>query len=261
MPRALHTAATGMMAQQLRIDVIAHNLSNVNTTGFKRSRLEFQDLLYQTLKLGGVGTTRQTEAPAGLQIGHGTRSVATQRNFSSGDLQNTENQLDIAIEGRGFLQVRLPSGELVYSRDGALKLDSQGQLVTSDGYPIEPPIVVPIDTLQINIGSDGLVTATTSARGQSTELGNIFLSHILNPGVLEAMGRNLYRMSTDAGETIVARPGEEGLGTLAQGFLESSNVRVVEEMIAMIVGQRAYEANSKVIQTADRMREDANRMR
>ena len=261
MPRALHTAATGMMAQQLRVDVIAHNLSNVNTTGFKRSRLEFQDLLYQTLKLGGVGSSAETENPTGLQIGHGTRPVATERNFSSGDLQATENQFDVAIEGSGFFQVRLPSGELVYSRAGAFKVDSRGQVVTADGYSLEPPIVVPQDTVQVNISSDGLVEAVTSARGQTTELGNIFLTHILNPGVLEAMGRNLYRMSTNSGETIVARPGEQGLGTLAQGFLESSNVRVVEEMIAMIVGQRAYEANSKVIQTSDRMLEDANRLR
>ena len=261
MPRALYTAATGMVAQQLNIDVIAHNLANINTTGFKRARLEFQDLLYQRMRVAGADSTQETEIPAGLQVGHGTRAVATERSFSNGALQNTENPLDIAIEGKGLFQVRLPGGEIAYTRAGSFKVDSRGQVVTADGFPLEPPLIVPRDVVQLTVGADGTVTGLTADRSAQMQVGAIELAHVLNTGALDPMGRNLYRVSGDPGDIRVARPGQDGVGTLTQGFLEGSNVRVVEEMISMILGQRAYEANSKVIQTADRMLEDANRLR
>ncbi len=261
MPRALFTAASGMVAQQLNIDNIAHNLANVNTTGFKRARLEFQDLLYQRMRIAGTGTSRDTEVPAGLQIGHGTRPVATERNFGSGPLQATETSTDFAVEGAGLFQVRLPSGELAYTRSGAFKIDSRGQIVTQDGFPMEPPVVLPTDVTDLAVGADGTITVLTANRTSNVQIGQIQLANLLNKGALEPMGRNLYRVTGDPGNVHVGSPGSDGFGTIAQGFLESSNVRVVEEMIALITGQRAYEASSKVIQTADRMLEDANRLR
>ncbi len=261
MPRALHTAATGMHAQQLKIDAIANNLANVNTTGFKRSRVEFQDLLYQNIRVSGVNSSSETEIPSGLQIGHGTRAVSTERNFSTGDLVNTENQLDLAIEGSGLFQVRMPGGDIAYTRAGNFKLDSRGQICTGDGYPLEPAIIVPEDAVGITVGSDGLVTATPASRETPIELGKIELANIVNTGAFEAMGRNLYRITGDPGAIKISNPGYDGFGTIAQGFLESSNVRVVEEMIQMIAGQRAYEASSKIIKASDQMLEETNRLR
>ncbi len=261
MPRALYTAATGMSAQQLKIDVIAHNLANINTTGFKRSRLEFQDLIYQNLRTAGAENSSETQNPVGLQIGHGVRPTATHLSMQNGDLQATENPLDLAIEGPGFFQVRLPGGELAYTRAGSMKVSSRGELVNSDGYAVEPPIIIPTDATAITVGTDGVVSAKTGGSGRDVQLGRIQLAQVFNPGSLEAMGRNLYRLSGDPGEVRVGNPGEDGLGALSQGYLEASNVKVVEELIAMIVGQRAYEANSKVISTADQMLDEANRLR
>jgi flagellar basal-body rod protein FlgG len=261
MSRALYTAATGMHAQQLKIDVIANNLANVNTDGYKRSRAEFQDLVYQTLRTAGSVNTQTVDVPVGIQVGLGVRPASTPKNFEQGDMKNTGNRLDVAIEGEGFLQVRLPSGEVAYSRSGALKVDVQGRLVTSEGYEIEPPITLPRDTTQLNIAKDGTVSVLTSTSDRELEVGQIQLANAVNKGAFESLGQNLYRMTGDTRDVQVGIPGTDGLGTLAQGFLEASNVRVVEEMIAMITGQRAYEANSKVIQTADRMMEETNRLR
>ena len=261
MSRALYTAATGMHAQQLKIDVIANNLANVNTDGYKRSRAEFQDLVYQTLRTAGSVNTQTVDVPVGIQVGLGVRPASTPKNFEQGDMKNTGNRLDVAIEGEGFLQIRLPSGEVAYTRNGALKVDVQGRLVTSEGYEIEPPITLPRDTTQLNIAKDGTISVLTSTSDRELEVGQLQLANAVNKGAFESLGQNLYRMTGDTRDVQVGVPGTDGLGTLAQGFLEASNVRVVEEMIAMITGQRAYEANSKVIQTADRMMEETNRLR
>jgi len=263
MSRALYIAATGMHAQQLKIDVIANNLSNVNTDGFKRSRAEFQDLVYQSLRTAGTVNTDTVDVPVGIQVGLGVRPSATPKNFEQGDIKQTESQLDVAIEGDGFFQVRLPSGEIAYTRNGSFKVDTEGRLVTSEGYELEPPITLPrVDNfVRLNIAKDGTVSATTADSGRDLELGQLQLANAINKGAFESLGQNLYRMSGDARDVQVGVPGTEGFGSLAQGFLEASNVRVVEEMIAMITGQRAYEANSKVIQTADRMMEETNRLR
>jgi flagellar basal-body rod protein FlgG len=233
----------------------------VNTDGYKRSRAEFQDLVYQTLRTAGSVNTQTVDVPVGIQVGLGVRPASTPKNFEQGDMKNTGNRLDVAIEGEGFLQVRLPSGEVAYSRSGALKVDVQGRLVTSEGYEIEPPITLPRDTTQLNIAKDGTVSVLTSTSDRELEVGQIQLANAVNKGAFESLGQNLYRMTGDTRDVQVGIPGTDGLGTLAQGFLEASNVRVVEEMIAMITGQRAYEANSKVIQTADRMMEETNRLR
>ncbi len=264
MTRALYTAATGMYAQQLKIDVIANNLANVNTDGYKTSRAEFQDLIYQTMRTAGSGTSRDTSNPIGLQIGLGVRPDATSRSFEQGQLKETHNPLNLAINGDGLLQVRLPTGEMAFTRNGALKIDESGQLVTSEGYQLEPPIVLPADTNpeRLTIAPDGTVTArSTDDTTREIELGRITIARMLNQGALEGLGGNLYRLSGSSKGMQIGTPGEDGLGTLQQGYLESSNVKVVEEMIAMITGQRAYESNSKVIQTADRMLEETNRLR
>jgi len=255
MLRSLNTAATGMDAQQLMLDVIANNLANANTDGFKKSRAEFQDLLYQTVKGKGLSSASGVENPTGLQIGQGTRPVATQKMYTEGELVQTQNQLDMAIEGDGFFQVSMPTGELAYTRAGNFKINSQGQVVTSDGYPLEPSISVPQGTLSIMIGSDGTVSAMQSGQTQASEIGQLQLAKFVNPAGLNNIGRNLVQPTTASGTAIIGAPGEAGsaIGTIAQGFLEKSNVKVVEEMINMIVGQRAFEINSKVVTTADQI--------
>ena len=258
---ALSTAATGMEAQQLMIDIIANNLANVNTTGFKKSRGNFQDLMYRTVQAPGTSVASGFENPTGLQIGQGTRTVSTQRMFSQGQYKNTQNPLDIAIEGRGFFQIQTPQGESVFSRSGAFKTDSQGQLVTSDGYLLDPPITIPQDAVSISIGEDGTVSVQQAGQTEATEVGTIQITSFINPAGLEAIGRGYYRQSNASGQPIQGQPGTEGMGTLAQGFLETSNVKVVEEMIDMITGQRAYEINSKVIQTADQMLRSISQLR
>ena len=257
MSRALYIAATGMHAQQRKIDVTANNLANVNTDGFKRSRAEFQDLMYQTLRSSGAPSSRETEQASGLQIGLGVRTASTKRDFAQGDLKNTENPLDLAISGTGFFQVRMPDGELGYTRAGAFKLDNNGRVVTPEGYPLEPQIRIPRGVFQVQISEDGIVSGMVKNR--PAEFGTIQLASVMNTDSLEAIGQNLHRINGERPRLEV--PGRNGMGSIRQHFLEGSNVRVVEEMISMIVGQRAYEANSKVIQTADRMLEESNRLR
>jgi len=261
MLQALSTAATGMEAQQIMIDIIANNLANVNTTGFKKSRGNFQDLLYRTIRAPGTSVASGVESPTGLQIGMGTRTVSSQRMFSQGQYKSTQNPLDIAIEGKGFFQVQNPNGETMYTRSGGFKADAQGQLVTGEGYPLDPPITIPQDATAITIGEDGTVSVQMAGQTDSQEVGTIQVAGFINPAGLEAMGRGLYRQSSSSGQPQEGQAGQEGLGTLAQGFLETSNVKVVEEMIDMIAGQRAYEINSKVIQTADQMLRNVTQMR
>lgn len=258
---ALFTAATGMRAQQTNIDVISNNLANVNTTGFKRSRADFQDLLYQTIRQPGAPSSNQTEIPTGIQIGLGSRTAAVQRLFLQGAIQTTENQLDIAIDGDGFLQILRPNGDIAYTRAGALKLDSQGRIVNSDGFPLEPEIVIPTDTINITIGTDGIVSVLQPGNVNAQQIGQIRLVNFANPAGLSGLGRTLFQPTTASGDPIEGVPGEDGLGTLAQGFLEISNVSVVEEMVQLITGQRAYEINSRAIQAADEMLQNAVNLR
>jgi len=253
MIRALWTASTGLHAQQLNIDVVANNLANVNTTGFKRGRGDFQDLLYQTLRMPGTASSGNTEVPTGVQVGHGARVVAVQKIFLQGDFTQTLNELDMTIEGKGFFQITKPDGETAYTRAGAFKLDSDGRIVTSDGYPLEPEITIPEDTVNITVGPDGTVSVLQADGTEVTEVGNIEVAMFPNEGGLLNIGRNLYMDSDASGDATTGTPGEDGYGTIAQGFLEMSNVNVAEEMVNMIVSQRAYEMNSKVIQTSDDM--------
>ncbi|MGI6296761.1 MAG: flagellar basal-body rod protein FlgG [Armatimonadota bacterium] len=261
MIRSLYTAATGMEAQQLNLDVTANNLANVGTAGFKKSRLDFQDLLYQTIRSAGADQAQGMQVPTGIQVGLGTRPGATQKIFTPGDMQQTGNPLDAAIEGSGFFQVMLPSGDLAYTRDGSFKIDGTGKIVTSDGYPVQPEISVPDQVKDIQIGEDGTVSVTLSGQTDPQELGQLQLVNFLNPAGLSSMGRNLYSPTRASGEPITGTPGQDGLGTLASGYLEMSNVKVVEEMVNLIVAQRAYEVNSKSIQSADEMLNIANNLR
>ncbi len=251
--KALNTAATGMSAQQTRIDVTANNMANVNTTGFRKARTEFQDLLYQNVRTPGGQTADGSTLPTGVQIGQGTRTVSTTHMHSQGSLQQTEGPLDVAIEGAGYFQVQRPNGTLAYTRSGNLKTDAQGQLVTADGLAIDPNITIPPDAVSVTISADGLISATTAGQTAAQEVGQLQLANFANPAGLEAIGRSLYVPTNASGEPIVATPGQEGLGTVAQGFLEGSNVQVVTEMIDLITSQRAYEVNQKVIESADEM--------
>jgi flagellar basal-body rod protein FlgG len=258
MLRALYTAASGMEAQQLNIDNIAHNLANVNTTGFKLRRADFQDLLYQNLRQAGAANTANTDFPVGLQIGLGTRPVATEIILTQGDFVATENPLDMVIEGQGFFQVRLVDGRIAYSRNGSFHQNRDGSLVTADGDFLDPQITIPQDQVGVTVGSDGTVSVLQAGQTQPQQVGRIEIATFQNAPGLQAIGKNLYLATQASGEPIVGTPGENGLGTLLAGFVEQSNVSVVEEMVNMIVSQRAYEANSKVIRTADEMLTLAN---
>ncbi len=260
MIRALFTSATGMQAQQLNLDVIANNLSNVNTTGFKRSRVDFQDLLYQTMRPAGT-RSGSNEIATGVQVGHGTRPVATQKIFAQGNFQQTENPLDLVIEGDGFFSLVRPDGQLAYTRSGAFKRDSQGQIVNSDGLVLQPAITLPQDAQNISIGSDGTVSITTATSPNPTQVGQIQLARFVNPAGLNAIGRNLLLPTQASGAATTGQPAQQGFGSIGQGFLESSNVSVVEEMVNMIAAQRAFEVNSKAIKTADEMLALANNVR
>src|SRR5688572_13276026 len=260
MLRALYTAATGMEAQQVNIDTIANNIANVNTTGFKQARAEFQDLLYQNIRAAGTAASTSTEYPTGLQVGLGVRPVATTRMYSQGDFRQTGNPFDLVIEGKGFFQVRLPSGETAYSRDGSFHLNQEGALVTADGDPLEPQITIPPDAQDIVIGSDGTVSITQAGQTAAQQVGTIQLADFQNPAGLSAMGRNLFQQTTASGDPISGNAGENGLGRINQGFLEQSNVNVVEEMVAMIIAQRAYEVNSRAIRVADDMMAQINNL-
>jgi len=251
--QALWISATGMKAQEMRINVIAHNLANVNTTGYKASRLELEDLAYETLKAQGAQAAGGTQIPTGIQIGLGVRLSAIQKNFLQGDYQQTQNPLDLAIQGRGFFQVMLPDGTLAYTRAGAFKISQDGTLVTSEGYPLQPEIVIPREAQTITVLPDGTVSVTLPGETAPRELGRIELADFVNPAGLKAMGRNLFVATEASGDPITGNPGEEGFGTIAQGFLEMSNVDLVGEMVELIMAQRAYEINSKVIQAADDM--------
>lgn len=261
MIRSLWTAATGMAAQQLNIDVISNNLANVNTAGFKKSRVDFQDLLYQTLRQAGVAEAQGAQVPTGIQVGLGTRPAAVQKIFSQGDFQQTDHPLDLVIGGDGFFQVLLPNGQTAYTRDGSFKLDAQGRLVTSDGYPMDPEITIPAEATSVSVGEDGTVSITLPGQTNPQEVGNIQLTKFANPAGLMSMGRNLFSQSAATGEPVVDTPGANGLGSIKSGFVEMSNVKVVEEMVNMITAQRAYETNSKAIQTADEMLSTANNLR
>ncbi len=252
MIRALWTASTGMQAQQVHMDVIANNLANVNSTGFKKSRADFQDILYQTSKAAGTGVAGG-EVPTGVQVGLGSRVAAVQKVFTTGDFLQTENELDLAIEGGGFFQITMPDGTAAYTRSGAMKKDSDGRIVTSDGYPIFPEVVLPENSTSINISPGGSVQVILDGEATPTEVGNIELVRFANPGGLKSLGRNLYAETPTTGTPETGTPGEAGFGTLSQGFLEGSNVNIMEEMVNMIAGQRAYEVNSKAITTADEM--------
>jgi flagellar basal-body rod protein FlgG len=261
MIRSLWTAASGMQAQTTNIDVISNNLANVNTSGFKRSRADFQDLLYDTLRPAGTSSGGGSEVPTGIQIGHGTRTVSTQKIFMQGDFQNTQNELDIAIEGQGFFQIIQANGDIGYTRAGNFKMDSEGRMVSPDGLLLEPEITIPTDAIAVSIGSDGTISVLQAGQSAPSDIGTIELARFVNPAGLQSIGRNLFIPTGASGDATTGTPGEDGFGTLAQGFLEMSNVSVVDEMVNMITAQRAYEINSKAIQAADDMLQTANNLK
>lgn len=250
---ALWIAKTGLDAQQTRMATISNNLANVNTTGFKSGRAIFQDLIYQNIRQVGGSTSQDTQLPSGLSLGTGVRTVATEKLFTQGNLVQTGNSLDSAINGRGFYQVLMPDGTQAYSRDGTFQIDSQGQLVTSSGYVVQPAITIPAAAQSVTIGSDGVVSVTLAGASTPTQVGSLQLSDFINPAGLQAVGENLYLESAASGSPQSGTPGLNGLGKLVQGSVESSNVNIVEEMVNMIETQRAYEMNSKAISTTSQM--------
>ena len=261
MLQGLLTGVNAMQAQQQSIDNVAHNLANVNTTGFKRSRVEFQDLLSQTIQAAGTFGATGQELPSGIQVGLGVKVAAITKEFAQGPLQTTDNQFDLAIEGEGFFQVRLANGDAAYTRDGSLHVNGAGQLVTADGYFVQPPITLPADTTSVSIGTDGTVSATTAGNPtQPTTLGQITLARFVNPSGLNALGENLFRPSAASGPASVGVPGQGGLGFLQQGALEGSNVNVVSELVELIASQRAFETSSRVVRSSDEMWQTANEL-
>ncbi len=258
--RSLQIAATGMLAQETQLDTIANNMANANTTGFKRQSAEFEDLLYQNVRSAGPVTDGELTGPTQLQVGSGSRIVATSRSFAQGTLTQTGNTYDVGIQGPGFLQVMRPNGELAYTRAGAMKLDSLGRIVSSDGFPLQPQITVPSNATSVTIGSDGTVTATEANTTAAVPLGQIQLASFTNTDGLTALGQNLYEATASSGQPLTGTPGVGALGTLQQGALEASNVDVVNEMVGLISAQRAYEINSKVVTAADEMLRNATSM-
>jgi len=253
MIRSLWIAKTGLDAQQTQMDVISNNLANVSTSGFKRSRAVFEDLLYQTIRQPGAQSSEQTQLPSGLQIGTGVKPVATERIFTQGNLQQTGNAKDVAIQGNGFFQVLMPDGTTAYSRDGSLQADANGQLVTSSGYAVQPAITIPADTQSLTIARDGTVSITQPGSANATTIGTLQLAMFINPAGLQSLGENLYAETAASGTPSSNAPGSNGAGLLNQGYVETSNVNVVEELVNMIQTQRAYEINSKAISTSDQM--------
>ena len=251
--QALWVAKTGLDAQQTRMSVISNNLANVNTTGFKRSRAVFEDLLYQNVRQVGAQASQDTQLPSGLMLGTGVRTVATEKLYTQGNSVETKSPLDMGIQGRGFFQVQLPDGTQAYTRDGSFQLNAQGQVVTSGGNPLQPSITIPENALSIGIGEDGTVSVTLQGNAAPTNVGNVQLVDFVNPTGLQPMGQNLLLESASSGSPQTGTPGITGMGTLSQGTLETSNVNVVEELVGMIEAQRAYEMNSKAISAADRM--------
>ncbi|MFY9329898.1 MAG: flagellar basal-body rod protein FlgG [Georgfuchsia sp.] len=260
MIRSLWISKTGLDAQQTQMDVIANNLANVSTNGFKRSRAVFEDLLYQTLRQPGAQSSQQNQLPSGLQIGTGVRPVATERIFTQGNLQQTGNSLDAAIQGPGFFQVLLPDGTTAYTRDGSFQVNSQGQLVTSSGYQVQPAITIPANTLSVTIGKDGTISATQSGSATPVQLGTLQLANFINPAGMQSHGENLYLETAASGTASNGSPGSNGLGLLNQGYAETSNVNVVEELVNMIQTQRAYEINSKAVTISDQMLQRLSQM-
>ncbi|MCX7962311.1 MAG: flagellar basal-body rod protein FlgG [Burkholderiales bacterium] len=253
MIRSLWISKTGLDAQQTNLDVIANNLANVATNGFKRSRAVFEDLLYQTIRSPGAQSSQATQLPSGLQVGTGVRPVATARIFTQGNLQQTGNPLDVAINGAGFFQIQLPDGSTAYTRDGSFQLDSQGQLVTASGFVLQPGITVPANTLSVTIAQDGVVTVVQSGSPTPVQIGQIQLANFLNPAGLQPLGQNLFVETAASGAPSTGTPGTAGLGLLNQGYVETSNVNVVEELVNMIQAQRAFEINSRAIQVSDQI--------
>ncbi|GGE58103.1 flagellar basal-body rod protein FlgG [Halopseudomonas oceani] len=253
MLQALWVSKTGLSAQDTMLSTISNNLANVSTTGFKRDRAEFEDLLYQIKRQPGGQSTQDTQLPSGLQLGTGVRVVGTQKIFTEGTLQTTEQPLDMAVNGRGFFQILMPDGSIGYTRDGSFHLDADGQIVTSNGFPLEPGIVLPDDVKTFTVGEDGTVSITTTGNAASQQIGNIQTADFINPAGLQAIGNNLFLETASSGAPQTGNPGQNGLGTVLQNTLENSNVSVVEELVNMITTQRAYEMNSKVISTADQM--------
>jgi flagellar basal-body rod protein FlgG len=253
MIRSLSIAKTGLDAQQTQLDVISNNLANVSTSGFKRSRAVFEDLLYQTIRQPGAQSSQQTQLPTGLQLGTGVRPVATERLFTQGNLQQTGNSLDVAINGQGFFQISLPDGTVAYTRDGSFHLDAQGQLVTSSGYSLSPAITIPANAQTITIGRDGIVSVTQAGQPAPTQVGSLQLASFVNPAGLQGRGENLFLETASSGTASTSTPGSNGAGVVQQNYIETSNVNVVEELVAMIQTQRAYELNSKAVQTSDQM--------
>jgi flagellar basal-body rod protein FlgG len=257
---ALWTAATGMNSQQTNIDVISNNLANVNTSGFKKSKINFSDLVYTNMRQPGTPNAQGAEIPTGTEIGHGVKINSTQKLFTQGNIVNTNNDLDMAVEGEGFFRVQRPDGSFAYTKDGSFKLDSNGQVVTSDGYPLSPQLNIPPDAKEITITADGSVSVTNSA-DQIQTVGQLELYNFSNTAGLSSEGRNLYSETAASGMATAGTAGQEGFGTVLQGFLEMSNVKVVEEMVNMIAAQRAYETNSKSIQASDEMLQTANQLK
>jgi flagellar basal-body rod protein FlgG len=250
---SLWVAKTGLDAQQTRMDVISHNLANANTTGFKSSRASFQDLVYQNLRQPGGQTTEQTNAPSGLMLGTGVRVAGNEKLFTQGNPEQTGNSLDVMIQGRGFLQVTMPDGSIAYTRDGSLHQDQNGQVVTADGYAVDPAITIPANAQSITIGNDGTVSITLPGQAAPQQIGTVQLADFINPAGLQPNGDNLYLETASSGSPQIGQPGLNGLGTVQQKALESSNVNVVEQMVDMIETQRTYEMNSKAISAADQM--------
>lgn len=260
MIRSLWIAKTGLEAQQTQMDVISNNLANVGTTGFKRSRAVFEDLLYQTIRQPGAQSSQQTQIPSGLQIGTGVRPIAVERIHTQGNLQQTNNNLDVAIQGSGFFQVLMPDGTTAYTRDGSFQKDSQGQVVTASGFPIQPAMTIPADATSITIGRDGTVSVTQAGVVTPVQIGSLQLATFVNPAGLQSMGENLYVETASSGTPGTNVPGTNGAGLLNQAYVETSNVNVVEELVNMIQTQRAYEINSKAITTSDQMLQKLTQM-
>jgi flagellar basal-body rod protein FlgG len=242
-----------MIAQQLNVDTIANNLANVNTTGFKKSKVEFQDVLYQNVRRAGTNVATENVVPVNLEVGYGSKPISTSRNYSEGDLTPTNQPLDLAIAGQGFFQIAMPDGTTSYTRDGSFKLSADGRMVTNDGFFLVPDMTIPQDATQVSVGIDGTVQVKLPGQAEPQDLGQIELAKFLNPAGLDAIGHNLFVMTASSGDAILGNAGQDGFGELAQGYLEMSNVEVVDEMVNMIIAQRAYEINSKAIQTSDDM--------
>src|SRR3989339_570207 len=258
MMQSLYTASTGMLSMQTQIDTTANNIANVNTIGFKKSRAEFADLMYKVMEYAGTSTSDVTKSPTGIEVGLGSRPTAISKIFSEGSLKQTDNQLDIAVTGRGFFKLELPDGTEVYSRNGAFQVDADGIMVNSDGYRLVPEVVIPPDATNVSIGTDGTVTVVQTGQTQATQIGQLSLTNFINPAGLHSMGDNLYLETDSSGQPVEGTPGSDGLGVIRQGFVELSNVELVVELTDLITGQRAYDSNSKVITTSDEMLQTVN---